>query len=177
MSASPQDEPLAGSAGAHASAVFAWLLEANARAILDGAPLLTPAGASFLRQLIVMAAVGVSSVLEPETMVDRALPHSDASERRLWLGGVLLKEFRQPAPRQTAILDAFQARSWAYGHVSNPLPQGPGESEEEARQRLHDAIKNLNRGLPAGTIRFRGDGGLGVWWSYSESAGELRLRD
>ena len=93
------------------------------------------------------------------------LPRWDGGRRQLWLGGRLLKEFRQPAPNQTALLDAFERRGWAARHVVDPLPPTPGEREDEAQLRLQETVKNLNRGLPPGTIRFRGDGtGRGVWW-------------
>jgi hypothetical protein len=52
-------------------------------------------------------------------------------------------------------------------HIDDPLPTWPDEEEEEVKRRLHDTIKNLNRTLPPGTIRFRGDGtGQGVRWEY-----------
>jgi hypothetical protein len=87
--------------------------------------------------------------------------------RRLWLAGVLLKEFRQPSPNQTRLLDAFQEQGWVFQHIDDPLPSWPEADEEEAKRRLHDTIKNLNRSLPSGSIRFQGDGtGQGVRWVY-----------
>jgi hypothetical protein len=93
-------------------------------------------------------------------------PRWDGDRRRLWLGPQLLKEFRQPAPNQTTLLAAFEEDAWSE-HVADPLPLGQEEREEDARRRLHETIKNLNRGLPSGTIRFRGDGtGRGVVWEH-----------
>ena len=92
------------------------------------------------------------------------LPRWDGGRRQLWLGGRLLKEFRQPAPNQTALLDAFERRGWA-SHIVDPLPPEAGEREDQATLRLQETVKNLNRGFPPGTIRFRGDGtGRGVRW-------------
>jgi hypothetical protein len=78
-----------------------------------------------------------------------------------------LKEFRQRSPNQVRILDVFQEQGWCGAHIDDPLPQGAGDTEEDAKRRLHDTIKNLNRGLPSGTIRFQGDGtGQGIAWVY-----------
>lgn len=97
----------------------------------------------------------------------RIVPHWDRRQRRLWLGKRLLKEYRQPAPFQTSLLDAFQTQGWEAGHVIDPLPLLPGETTAAAEQRLHDVIANLNRSLPSRTIRFGGDGtGRGVRWHY-----------
>jgi hypothetical protein len=94
-----------------------------------------------------------------------ALPRWDSAARRLWLGDRLLMDFRQPAPYQTAVLDAFEAQGWQSGHVLVSLQLVPGETADDLKQHLRDAIRNLNRKLPRGTIHFRGDGtARGVWW-------------
>jgi hypothetical protein len=78
-----------------------------------------------------------------------------------------VKEFRQPAPNQTRLLDVFQEQGWATAHIDDPLPGHREETEEDAKRRLQETIKNLNRGLLPGTIRFRGDGtGQGIRWQY-----------
>jgi hypothetical protein len=57
------------------------------------------------------------------------------------------------------------------GPVIDPIPHAPGEDAARATLRLQQTIKNLNARLPAGTIRFRGDGtGRGVRWEH-EAAG------
>jgi hypothetical protein len=97
-----------------------------------------------------------------------AFPSWRVEERELWLGAQLLKHFRQPAPHQTMLLDVFQEENWSV-HVEDPLPRALDESEEDAKRRLHETLKNLNRTLPPHTIRFRGDGtGQGVWWEYDQ---------
>jgi hypothetical protein len=78
-----------------------------------------------------------------------------------------VKEFRQPSTNQIRLLDAFQEQGWENTHLDDPIPSAPGEEEEDAKRRLHDTIKNLNRSLRPGTICFRGDGtGQGVRWHY-----------
>jgi hypothetical protein len=77
-----------------------------------------------------------------------------------------VKRFRQPARNQTTILAAFQEQGWA-SHIDDPLPLGQGEDASDAKRRLHETIKNLNKNLPSHTLRFRGDGtGEGVTWEY-----------
>jgi hypothetical protein len=153
-----------------APAAYTLLLQADERARARGRPLLTEAGVGFLRQKIQPGAEGQGRSRDMGSAArgpGADLPHWDAGCRRLWLGGVLLKEFRQPSPHQTRLLDVFQEQGWAITHIDDPLLIEPGEREEDAKRRLHDTIKNLNRGLPRGTIRFRGDGtGQGVLWQY-----------
>jgi len=141
---------------------YSALLADHDRSTAGGTPLLTEAGAAHVRRLIRAARAG-----RPRPAAAPPLPHWDAVRRQLWLGPQLLKEFRQPAPAQVAVLAAFEARGWAAGHAPDPIPREPGETADEVRHRLHDTVKNLNRGLPAGTIRFRADGGTGLWWEYA----------
>jgi hypothetical protein len=147
------------------------LLQAHENATVLGQPLLTDAGVSYVRQWLLPTRPRAAALRDrtpgPVVALAPGLPSWDAQSRRLWLGGVLLKEFRQPSPNQTRLLDVFQEQGWKAVHVDDPLSAAPGEREEDAKRRLHDTIKNLNRGLPPGTIRFRGDGtGQGVRWVY-----------
>jgi hypothetical protein len=155
-----------------ADRAYAELLRAHEDANFRGQPLLTEAGILYLRQRL-LPEEGSRAARRERSASDRAvdgngfLPWWDGEDRRLWLGGILLKEFRQPAPNQQILLDVFQEYGWARVHIDDPLPLTEGELEEDAKRRLHDTIKNLNRGLPAGTIRFRGDGtGQGLRWEY-----------
>jgi hypothetical protein len=171
MSTSRRRVPATGPLSPQVVAAFGQFLADHIEAAAAGSPLLTDAGFRYLRKLLAPAtnpkASGSRRTPIPR-LVHRGLPHWDADARQLWLGGVLLKEFRQPAQNQTALLDAIEARGWVIGHVSNPLPRERDESETEAQERLHETIKNLNRGMPPRTIRFRGDGsGRGVWWEFS----------
>jgi hypothetical protein len=142
--------------------------------------LLTAAGVSYVCDCLLPAGfvrpVPANGTLSPDGPAgDVLLPRWDAEVRRLWLGGRLLKVFRQPARNQTALLDVFQEEGWA-AHIDDPLTLAGGEDEGDAKRRLHETVKNLNRGLPPGTIRFRGDGtGQGVTWEYDRpQAGNAR---
>jgi hypothetical protein len=172
MPNSRRNVPANGRLSPQVAAAFQQFLADHIEAAVAGSPLLTECGERYLRKLLVPVSspnAGGPRRTRISRLVRRALPHWDADARRLWLGGVLLKEFRQPAQNQTALLDAIEAHGWEVGHVSNPLPPERGESESEAQERLHETIKNLNRGMPPQTIRFRGDGsGRGVWWEISD---------
>lgn len=90
-------------------------------------------------------------------------PHWDPMHRVLtWRGG-LVKRFRTPAPCQELILDTFQEEGWP-ARIDDPLP-GRGDSKV-TQQRLHEAVRGLNRGQLAERIQFVRDGrGQGVCWS------------
>jgi hypothetical protein len=160
--------------------VYAELLQAHDDASARNQPFLTEAGASYLRQRLLASDIDVApqrrSAPDSETFLGKCqVPFWDAACRRLWLGGCLLKEFRQPAPNQTALLAVFQEQGWGNAHIEDPLALIEGEDETDAKRRLHETIKNLNRGLPAGTIHFRGDGtGQGVLWEYDRRSGRAR---
>jgi hypothetical protein len=141
------------------------LLEAHQAACALGLPLLTSAGVAYLRERLLPATIAQAL---PGDASQPPWPRWDGAGRRLWLGDRVLKWFRQPAGNQTALLSAFQEQGWA-AHIADPLRRATNEGEEEAQRRLHDTVKNLNRGLPPGTIRFRGDGtGQGVGWEYAD---------
>jgi hypothetical protein len=146
------------------------LLKAIEDAASNGQPLLTHPEIAFLRQVLLGCPFNETAPALDKSCANPleghdVLPLWDG--RRLWLGETLLKEFNQPAPFQTALLDAFQKQGWSDTPAENPLPRAEGESENNAKHRLHDTIKNLNRCLPPGTIRFRGDGtGKGVIWVF-----------
>jgi len=154
-------------------AIHAHMLLAHENGSRLGQPLLTAAGVSRLRELILAATSFVVSPKgsAPEKVAgpgsNHLLPLWDPKARQLWLSSRLLKAFRQPAPNQTMILDVFQEEQWAESQIDDPLSRAAGEAETDAKRRLHETIKNLNRGLPPGTIRFHGDGtGQRVRWEY-----------
>jgi len=91
---------------------------------------------------------------------DGVRPRWDGDAQELWVGEVMIHKFKRPATRQGPVLDEFQRRRWDH-FVDNPfLRHGAG-----AKDRLHDAIKLLNRSQKM--IRFRGSGdGLGVTWEW-----------
>jgi hypothetical protein len=155
--------------------VLAELLQANKDARAKRRPLLTAEGIWYIRARLSRNAKDrhIPAAADPRIVpVRMALPAPfwDAGSRRLWLGERLLKQFRQPAPNQTRLLDVFQEQGWTNRHIDDPLLILPGETEADAKRRLHETVKNLNRTLPPGTIWFRGDGtGQGATWEYEEN--------
>jgi hypothetical protein len=88
------------------------------------------------------------------------LPVWDADRRELRLGKLVVKRFRQPAENQELILAAFEEDGWP-PRIDNPLAS---DGDTDAVDRLHDAVKKLNRQAKR-LIRFRSDGrGTGVLW-------------
>lgn len=88
-------------------------------------------------------------------------PHFDSQRRQLWYKSQLVKEYRQPAANQVAVLAAFQSAGWPR-RIDNPFAAlgmlDPGQC-------LHDTIKALNRFQRVRALRFRGDGtGRGIVW-------------
>ena len=83
--------------------------------------------------------------------------------RRLCWGGVAVREFRQRAENQKLILATFQE----FGLVAEIDDRLPGNSELDAKTRLHDTIKDLNRYMRPRLLHFAGDGtGQAVRWEY-----------
>ncbi len=94
-------------------------------------------------------------------------PHWDAALRVLYVGSRVIKRYRVPSPTQEAILVAFEEEGWPQ-RIDDPLPPQPGQ---DAKCRLHDAIKRLNRHHQHGLLRFFGDGtGEGVCWKPADVA-------
>lgn len=88
-------------------------------------------------------------------------PTWDEERKELWFGPHLIKRFRFQSPNQEMILAVFHEEGWP-AKIDDPLPSVPNQTP---RQRLHDAIKNLNRHRLNRLIRFAGDGtGEGVRW-------------
>jgi len=89
------------------------------------------------------------------------IPVWDAARRELRLGQVVLKRFRQPAKNQEAILAAFQEDGWPI-RIDSPIRNG---NDANAPERVHNAVKRLNRQIRR-FIRFESDGnGEGVMWA------------
>lgn len=77
------------------------------------------------------------------------------------MGGVVVKQFKVPAPNQELILAAFQEEGWPV-HIDDPLPP---RAEQDTKRRLHETITSLNRHQRVRLVRFMGDGtGQGVRW-------------
>lgn len=97
-------------------------------------------------------------------VVEGLKPHWDTDRGELSFAGQLCKRYRQPAPNQRRVLDAFQEDGWP-PKIDNPLP---GDFD---RQRLADTIRGLNAGNEC--LRFELDGtGEGILWeTRTEPAG------
>src|SRR5205807_30350 len=94
-------------------------------------------------------------------------PFYDRKRRKLWLGGRLVKRFKQRAPLQHGILSSFQKLGWP-PQIADPLPAM--HDRQQANLRLGDVIKRLNRYQENRLIRFRGDGtGQGILWEPVET--------
>ena len=90
-----------------------------------------------------------------------ALPRWDGGRRQLWYAGALVKWYRVPAASQETILAAFQEDGWP-PRIDDPLSMMNGCDPHE---RLHEAVKGLNRGQVRPLLVFRRDGtGEGVAW-------------
>jgi hypothetical protein len=81
--------------------------------------------------------------------------------RILSFNGKVVKHFKWQAVNQELVLVAFEEENWPV-RVFDPLAPHPAL---DAKRRLSDTIKSLNRGQENALIRFRGDGtGEGVIW-------------
>jgi hypothetical protein len=94
-----------------------------------------------------------------------AVPHWDGERRQLWYRNRLVKLYRTPAGSQETILAAFEEEGWP-PRIDDPLSRGTGHDPQE---RLHEAVKGLNRGQVQRLLEFRRDGtGEGVMWATRE---------
>jgi hypothetical protein len=89
-------------------------------------------------------------------------PRWNSELHELYFHGELVKRYTRPSPNQELILEAFQEEGWP-PRIDDPLPPAP---DQDPKQRIRDAIKNLNRHQNRPLIRFQGDGtGQGVRWT------------
>jgi hypothetical protein len=135
----------------------------------SGTPLLTRAGDVFLRRELLRGAGSLKSENRGSRRMlgELCLPSWDGC--RLWLGAAIVKEFdHQPAPHQRSLLIAMQRAGWPRQPVDDPLGFGAERVTAHARKCLHETVKNVNNGLPRGTIRFRVDeSGQRVTWEWA----------
>lgn len=88
-------------------------------------------------------------------------PRWDPIRHELSLNGNIVKRFKQHSPNQEAVLMAFEEENWPPG-VLDPLGPIPNQ---DAKQRLRDTIKNLNRHQLDAHVHFSGDGsGERILW-------------
>lgn len=98
----------------------------------------------------------------PLSPAPRVVPRWDADLQELRINGLVVKQFKVPAPNQEMVLAAFEEEQWP-PRIDDPLPP---QSDQEPKRRLHDTIVSLNRSHKHRLIRFMGDGsGEGVRWT------------
>jgi hypothetical protein len=142
-----------------------WALKPSA-VVGDGSAFsLTPLGEAFGELL-------VGSLLIPEgdeefawawglLRVGNLTPRYDREDRLFSWGRHLLKCYRQPSETQETILLAAEELGWSRW-FDDPLPH---QRNGNAKVRLHDTIKRLNRHQSPHLVRFKGDGtGTRVGW-------------
>jgi len=124
---------------------------------------LTDIGSEFAES-IVRSSGPTSVVTDRSTPSQEAItPSWDADARELRINSSIVKKFRVPAPNQERILAVFEEEDWP-PHIYDPLPPAP---EIDAKQRLHTAIRSLNRNQKENRLKFSGDGcGQGVCWNH-----------
>ena len=95
--------------------------------------------------------------------VDFEVPRWDSNCRRLYLGDIVIKQFRRKAPVAEAILCAFEEEGWK-SRVDDPLPPLTDRREPD---RLRNEVQALNRRLDKRLIHFFMDGtGEGICWEH-----------
>lgn len=97
----------------------------------------------------------------------RVVPHWDADLQELRVNGLIVKQYKVPAPNQEMVLAAFEEEHWP-ARIDDPLPP---QSDQDPKRRLHDTIVSLNRNHKHRMMRFMGDGsGEGVRWTIVTDA-------
>jgi hypothetical protein len=126
--------------------------------------LLTPAGERVARRLAVRGNGKAHVDHHQASHADNGsqhVPRWDRDRHELRLDSRLIKQFKLPSPNQEMILAVFDEEHWP-ARIDDPLPPS---KRVNAKQRLHDTIKNLNRNQKHRLVRFLGDGtGQGVRW-------------
>jgi hypothetical protein len=125
---------------------------------------LTEAGVQFADRFLARALLPADEAemagLRGVFQLGRLVPSYDAERRIFRWGQHVLKHFRQPSPSQEVILRTAEELGWP-AWFDDPLPRGHGN----AKQRLHDTIKDLNRRQKPYLVHFLGDGtGTRVGW-------------
>ncbi len=98
---------------------------------------------------------------EPAADPITTLPTWDPERRELRIRDRVVKQFKWQAENQERVLAAFDEEGWPF-RIDDPLPP---QGEQDAKRRLSDTIKCLNRKQANELVHFRGDGtGEGVVW-------------
>lgn len=106
----------------------------------------------------------------PSQSVLATRPSWRALERELWVGDVIVKQFRWPAPNQELVLAAFEEEGWPV-RIDDPLSP---HLDQDPKRRLNDTVRCLNRKQLHHLIHFRSDGtGEGLFWSFTKPTSSL----
>jgi hypothetical protein len=112
--------------------------EVNGR---DG-PRLTRPGLHVVKEILHH---GVEKVFRP-----RNVPMYDGGNMLLYWRGTVIKTWDREATSQNAVLAAFEEEDWP-DMILDPIWP---DLEQDAKERLRETVKRLNKGLKPGTIRF-----------------------
>jgi hypothetical protein len=143
---------------------------------------LTAAGSGAARRFCSdrQAAAGPTNPPAPPLVDDRAAattagaPKWNVETRVLSFAGKVVKRFKWHAVNQESILAAFEEEGWP-PRIDDPLPPQP---DQDAKRRLSDTIKCLNRKQQHPLVHFRGDGtGEGVVWEAVAGAAVERAAE
>ncbi len=105
---------------------------------------------------------GINRTPDSRRLANSDSPLWDAARHELRVGEIVVKRFKGRAANQEAVLNAFQEENWP-ARIDDPLIPLP---EIDAKRRLSDTIKCLNRKHVHSLIRFSGDGtGEGIIWT------------
>jgi hypothetical protein len=142
-----------------------WLLNPSAVIGADSALALTDLGEAFGGGLFASLLPGCEcdalSRARGRLRLGWLTPRYRERDRLLLWGSRALKCYRQPSANQELILLAAEELAWQVW-LDDPLPRS---GKIDPKQRLHDAIKNLNRHQTPHLIAFRGDGtGTKIGW-------------
>jgi hypothetical protein len=98
-----------------------------------------------------------------------AKPIFDADLGQLWVGDLLIKEFKEPAENQRLVLKSFQELGFRH-RIDDPLCKKPGEPTWKRQRRRRDTIAGLNDDhVNPGIIYFKADGtGDGIIWNWRQ---------
>jgi hypothetical protein len=108
----------------------------------------------------VLTGAGAALDLADSARIDDR-PRWDVDRQELRLGGLIVKQYKVPAPNQETILAAFEEEGWP-DRIDDPIPP---VLDSAPKRRLHDTINSLNRSQKQPLLRFLGDGsGQGVRW-------------
>ncbi len=80
----------------------------------------------------------------------RNVPMYDSGNRVLYWHGAIIKTWGRGATTQDPVLAAFEEEDWP-DMILDPISPDP---EQDAKERLRETVKRLNKDLKAGTIRF-----------------------